>query len=165
MTLNEIMERLITFEGNENTANNISYTDEEIKIIEDNLLSELESKLDGYYKYINKTQSKINSRKNEMNDLRYHNTRDAAKIERLKSAVAYHMQNTMKVKLIEGDLHKFRLRKSTSTKITDENQVPDKYKNEITEIKIDKMKLKDDLKLGLDVDGATLVENFNLMLK
>ena len=45
-------------------------------------------------------------------------------------------------------------------------QLPSKYKKEVTEIKIDKKLILEDLKNGIEVEGATLKETtYSIILK
>ncbi|HHU6749870.1 TPA: siphovirus Gp157 family protein [Staphylococcus pseudintermedius] len=53
------------------------------------------------------------------------------------------------------------IRKSDSTQINDESAIPDKYKIEQAP-KIDKTQIKKDIKAGIDVAGASLVQNESL---
>ncbi|WP_214521824.1 siphovirus Gp157 family protein [Staphylococcus pseudintermedius] len=53
------------------------------------------------------------------------------------------------------------IRKSETTQIEDENVIPEKYKVEQAP-KIDKTQIKKDIKAGIEVAGASLVENENL---
>ncbi|EGQ3879060.1 siphovirus Gp157 family protein [Staphylococcus pseudintermedius] len=53
------------------------------------------------------------------------------------------------------------IRKSETTQIEDENVIPEKYKVEQAP-KIDKTQIKKDIKAGIEVAGASLVENESL---
>ncbi|EPE8671735.1 siphovirus Gp157 family protein [Staphylococcus pseudintermedius] len=53
------------------------------------------------------------------------------------------------------------IRKSETTQIEDENVIPEKYKVEQAP-KIDKTQIKKDIKAGIDVAGASIVENESL---
>lgn len=49
--------------------------------------------------------------------------------------------------------------------ILDEEKIPDNYKREKISIEIDKKKISEVLKLGIDVDGARLIQERKLVIK
>lgn len=64
---------------------------------------------------------------------------------------------------VELDVSTISFRKSTEVSIYDPDVVPSQYLK--VETCIDKQKIKDDLKMGIDVPGASLKENRNLQIK
>ena len=82
----------------------------------------------------------------------------------LKNYVAYAMETTGKDK-VETDLFKFSFRKSTAVEIFEEDKIPEDFKKQKVEIKIDKIELKKALQAGQEIEGAQLVERKNLQIK
>ena len=65
---------------------------------------------------------------------------------------------------IETDLYKFGTRKSKSVNILDEALIQEKYKVE-QPLKIDKKLITDDIKNGVEVAGAELIEKVSLSVR
>ncbi len=60
---------------------------------------------------------------------------------------------------------KISYRKSEKVEIEDLDRLSEEFKKSITTINPDKIAIKDALKQGLKVDGATLVESLNIQIK
>lgn len=73
----------------------------------------------------------------------------------------------MGYKKIETNLGNIVVAESTTTEIFDENLIPEKYKTkEVKEVvKISKNDIKKDIKNGLEVTGARLIQNDNIKIK
>jgi len=56
-------------------------------------------------------------------------------------------------------------RKSTSVNVLDVEKLPDEYKKTETTVSADKTELAKALKSGVEIEGATLVENQNIQIK
>ena len=56
-------------------------------------------------------------------------------------------------------------RQTQSVEITDEYSIPDKYLNVKTVSKPDKLKIKGDLKQGIKIPGATLIDSMKMKVK
>lgn len=130
------------------------YTDEEA----------LKNFVDQAFKIINAAQHVVKAREWEITSLKNLNDVDKNTIDNIKHTITQNMK-AAKVKKLIGETHKLTLRKSHSVDIHDESLIPDLYMTEKTVRKADKMKLKESLNLGLDIDGCRLVENQNLQLK
>lgn len=88
-------------------------------------------------------------------------------IERYKDYVKSNMQ-LLGIDKLETELGKISIAKSPlSVEIIDAEKVPNKYKNIVSEIKIDKQKIKEDFKAtGEIVDGVNIItDNTNLRIK
>ncbi|MBR5202899.1 MAG: siphovirus Gp157 family protein [Clostridia bacterium] len=59
----------------------------------------------------------------------------------------------------------FSFRKSTQVNIEDESKIPAQYTSVVTTIKVDKNSIKEALKNGEIVEGASLLENKKLQIK
>lgn len=82
--------------------------------------------------------------------------------ERLKEYIKFQMQNSGLTEL-QGNDYKFGLSKTKpSVVIQNEELIPDGYTHEVVTRKIDKDRIREDLALGIPVEGATLVESFSL---
>ncbi|EGQ3873786.1 siphovirus Gp157 family protein [Staphylococcus pseudintermedius] len=112
-------------------------------------------------------QKMILSLKGDINTLK---EREAALNKRRKSyenkikSLQNYMLDSMRFKgerKFKTEEFTYFIRKSDSTQIDDENAIPDKYKIEQAP-KINKTQIKKDIKAGIDVKGASLVENESL---
>lgn len=85
-------------------------------------------------------------------------------IEKLKDTIhnAMRMYDIDEIKLQNL---KINFRKSTSVSIMDENLIPEKYKTTKEVTSISKKEIADDLKAGVDVQGAYLSHNQNLQIR
>ena len=54
---------------------------------------------------------------------------------------------------------------STELKIVDESLIPDVYKKEVVEIKINKNDIKAAMKIGVTIEGAELIYKTNIQIK
>ena len=67
---------------------------------------------------------------------------------------------------IECDLFKIQFQKNPPrVEIRDEDQVPDEYKKVKTEVSLDKLKMRDEMKLGVVIPGVELVQSEKLVIK
>ena len=82
--------------------------------------------------------------------------------ERMKNALGFAMQNFGLDKLEVGT-HRLSFRKSEGVEITDENLIPDRFR--IVEVKINKASIKEELKAGNIITGATLETRKNLQIR
>ena len=72
--------------------------------------------------------------------------------------------------ILQGAVHnsarnKITWRKSDYVNITDETQIPQLYKTETVEIKVNKNDIRAAMKNGATIDGAELVEKMNIQIK
>lgn len=85
-------------------------------------------------------------------------------IERLKGTLTYAM-NLFEVPEIKTPLIKINFRKSESVEITNEAQLAEKFITTKTVITPDKKAIKEAIKAGEFVEGATISYNKNLQIK
>jgi hypothetical protein len=74
------------------------------------------------------------------------------------------MQNVW-IAEIKTELFKYSFRKSESVEIIDETKIWENYTQIIETKKIDKMKIKEDLKNWIEIDWVKLLQNKNLQFK
>lgn len=120
-----------------------------------------ENKVEGYIKVIKNLDADIEARKNEMDRLKKLNDADKAKKERMKATLEESMELTGHDR-VDTPLFKVSFRKSEAVEV-DDLLLPEAYK--VATYKPDKKRLKEDLKNGLEILGAELVERKNLSIR
>lgn len=123
--------------------------------------TDYENKVENYIKVIKNTEADIEARKNEIKRLTELNRADERKNERLKEALKDSMALTGHER-VDTPLFKVSFRKSEAVEV-DETVLPEAYK--VAAWKPDKKRLKEDLKNGLEIIGASLVERKNLSIR
>jgi hypothetical protein len=120
-----------------------------------------ENKVENYVKVIKNLDVDMEARKNEIERLRKLNDADNSKKERMKEAVKESMELTGHDR-VDTPLFKVSFRKSEAVEV-DDLLLPEAYK--VATYKPDKKRLKEDLKNGLEILGAELVERKNLSIR
>lgn len=120
-----------------------------------------ESKVENYVKVIKNTEADVEARKNEIKRLTELNRADERKNERLKEVLKESMDLTGHER-VDTSLFKVSFRKSEAVEV-DDLLLPEAYK--VATWKADKKRLKEDLKNGLEILGAELVERKNLSIR
>ena len=123
--------------------------------------TDYENKVENYVKVIKNTEANIEARKNEIKRLTELNRSDERKKERMKEVLKESVALTGHER-VDTPLFKVSFRKSQVVEVED-LLLPEGYK--IATYKPDKKRIKEDLKNGLDILGAKLVENQNLIIK
>lgn len=123
--------------------------------------TDYENKVENYIKVIKNTEADIEARKNEIKRLTELNRADERKNERMKEVLKESMALTGHER-VDTPLFKVSFRKSQAVEV-DETVLPESYK--VATWKPDKKRLKEDLKNGLEIIGATLVERKNLSIR
>lgn len=122
---------------------------------------DFENKVEGYIKVIKNLDADIEARKNEIDRLKKLNDADKSKKERMKTDLATSMELTGHER-VDTTLFKVSFRKSEAVEV-DDFLLPEAYK--VATWKADKKRLKEDLKNGLEILGAELVERKNLNIR
>lgn len=133
---------------------------EDVKDTLDSIREEQKRKYDFMQKMILSLKGDVNTLKERETSL---NKRRKSYENKIKSVQNY-MLDSMKYKgetKFKTEEFTYFIRKSETTQIEDENVIPDKYKTPQLP-KIDKTQIKKDLKSGIDVSGASLIENESL---
>lgn len=123
--------------------------------------TDYENKVENYIKVIKNIDADVEARKNEIKRLTELNRADERKNERLKEALKDSMALTGHER-VDTPLFKVSFRKSQAVEV-DETVLPEAYK--VATWKPDKKRLKEDLKNGLEIIGASLVERKNLSIR
>ena len=125
----------------------------------DALEGEIEDKADGYGRVIRQMEADAAALKVEEQRLTTRRKTVEANIERMKKAFQNAMTAVGKPK-IDTELFKFRIQKNPASVIIDEQyieNIPVEYLIE-QEPKLDKAKIKEDLKAGKNLDGIAHLE-------
>ena len=123
--------------------------------------SDYENKVENYIKVMKNLDADIEARKNEIKRLTELNKADEKKKDHLKETLTTSMTLTGHER-VDTPLFKVSFRKSQAVEV-DETVLPEAYK--VATWKPDKKRLKEDLKNGLEIVGATLVERKNLSIR
>ncbi|MVX58192.1 hypothetical protein E5983_00695 [Streptococcus danieliae] len=125
----------------------------------------IELKADNIARLILDIEGMMEARKKEMERLKMANRIDENKIKRLKSYLQDAMERSDKRKF-KTELFSFNIRKNApSLLVESEENIPDEYFKEKTEIKLDKRELLADVKEGLIVDGVSLQRTESLVIR
>lgn len=123
--------------------------------------TDYENKVENYIKVIKNTEADVEARKNEIKRLTELNRSDERKNERMKEILKESMALTGHER-VDTSLFKVSFRKSEAVEV-DDLLLPEAYK--VATYKPDKKRLKEDLKNGLEILGAELVERKNLSIR
>ena len=123
--------------------------------------SDYENKVENYIKVMKNLEADIEARKAEINRLTGLNKADEKKKDHLKETLSASMQLTGHER-VDTPLFKVSFRKSEAVEV-DDLLLPEAYK--VATWKADKKRLKEDLKNGLEILGAELVERKNLSIR
>ncbi|ASN72680.1 hypothetical protein 3S16_3 [uncultured Caudovirales phage] len=123
--------------------------------------TDYEEKVENYIKVMKNLEADVEARKAEIKRLTELNKADEKKKDHLKETLSTSMQLTGHER-VDTPLFKVSFRKSQAVEV-DETVLPESYK--VATWKPDKKRLKEDLKNGLEIIGATLVERKNLSIR
>lgn len=123
--------------------------------------TDYENKVENYIKVIKNTEADVEARKNGIERLTELNKADKRKNERMKEVLKESMALTGHER-VDTTLFKVSFRKSEAVEV-DDLLLPEAYK--VATYKPDKKRLKEDLKNGLEILGAELVERKNLSIR
>lgn len=123
--------------------------------------TEYETKVENYIKVMKNIDADVEARKAEIKRLTELNKADEKKKDHLKDTLSTSMNMTGHER-VDTPLFKVSFRKSQAVEV-DETVLPEAYK--VATWKPDKKRLKEDLKNGLEIIGASLVERKNLSIR
>lgn len=123
--------------------------------------TEYETKVENYIKVMKNIDADVEARKAEIKRLTELNKADEKKKDHLKDTLSASM-NAIGHERVDTPLFKVSFRKSQAVEV-DETVLPEAYK--VATWKPDKKRLKEDLKNGLEIIGASLVERKNLSIR
>ncbi|UNB47637.1 siphovirus Gp157 family protein [Staphylococcus coagulans] len=133
---------------------------DDVKDTLDAIQDEQKRKYDAMQKMILSLKGDINTLKERETALSKRRKSYENKIKSLQNYMLDSMKYKGETKFKTEEFTYF-IRKSDSTQIDDENAIPDKYKV-VQAPKINRTQIKKDIKAGVDVAGASLVENESL---
>lgn len=151
-----------------NVLNNIEFDEETGEILNleelENMEAAFEEKTEAVALFIKEQNALAEAIKAEEKSLYERRKRMENKSERLKTYLA---QSLLEVGRDNFETPRCRLsfKKSTSVEIADESLLPKEYLKETITYKPDKTLIKEDIKNGVIVDGASLIEKRNLQIK
>ena len=123
--------------------------------------TEYETKVENYIKVMKNIDADVEARKAEIKRLTELNKADEKKKDHLKDTLSASMNMTGHER-VDTPLFKVSFRKSEAVEV-DDLLLPESYK--VATYKPDKKRLKEDLKNGLEIWGAELVERKNLSIR
>lgn len=123
--------------------------------------TEYETKVENYIKVMKNIEADVEARKNEIKRLMELNKADEKKKDHLKDTLSASMILTGHER-VDTPLFKVSFRKSEAVEV-DDLLLPEAYK--VATWKADKKRLKEDLKNGLEIIGASLIERKNLSIR
>ena len=123
--------------------------------------TDYEMKVENYIKVMKNIDADVEARKAEIKRLTELNKADERKKDHLKDTLSASMNMTGHER-VDTPLFKVSFRKSQAVEV-DETVLPEAYK--VATWKPDKKRLKEDLKNGLEIIGASLVERKNLSIR
>lgn len=125
---------------------------------------QLQAKAIDYCYVIKNLESDSEAIDNEIKRLKaMKETKDKA-IDRMKEAVRTAMLSAG-IDKIESSLFKLSLRRSEAVEVVNIDQLPESLVTVKKTVSADKVKIKEAIKAGQNVEGANLIENYNLQIK
>ena len=121
----------------------------------------LPEKVDGYHHILSRLEAEMEYFKAKADELYAASKVISNARDRIKEHIKFKMQE-QGLSSLEGLDFKFTLSKSKPKVVVQEELIPKEYTREVTEIKIDKDRISEDLKLGIPVPGAHLEDVFAL---
>jgi hypothetical protein len=125
---------------------------------------QLQTKAGNYAKVIANIQSDSDAIDNEIKRLKEMKESKDRAINRLKDAVKNAMLISA-IEKIESPLFKLSLRRSESIEVNVVEALPENYITRKVVLSADKLSIKEAIKRGETINGARIVENFNLQIK
>ena len=125
---------------------------------------ELSDKSMNYAKVIRNKEADSDAIDNEIKRLKAMKESNDRVIDRMKDAVRNAMLASA-IDKIESSLFKLSLRRSEAVEVVNIDQLPESLTVVKKMVSADKVKIKEAIKNGILVEGAVIVENFNLTIK
>lgn len=122
------------------------------------------NKSENYVKYINSLESENLIIENEIKRLTKLKKSNENKVKFLKTNLLNGMEMMAKNK-IDFPTFKLSIRNSKAVNINESDLIPEKFKNEVTEIKIDKKLIKTALENGENIPGASMEIRKNINIR
>lgn len=130
----------------------------------DGINDAIDDKAENTAKVIRELEGDINTLTSEIQRLNERKTALSNNVKRIKEYLQNEMEKVGKTK-IKGELFNVRIQNNPSgVYVEDERKIPRDYFNE-QEPKLDKARLKNELKSGVEIDGAELRQKRSLRIK
>lgn len=137
-------------------------TEDVIKVL-DGIKDEFDKKAENTVKVIRNFEADIQALRDEEKRLADKRRSLEKKKKDLKEYLYFNMER-MQVRKINAGIFDINIQKNPqSIKILDEATIPDKYK--VASYKLDKKTLKDDIKNGVEIEGAQLVQTEGIRIR
>lgn len=130
----------------------------------DELAGQEADKVDAFGQFLRLEQARIESARHEANRLAKKAKTAAERIAWLKHKYLCTMQ-TNGLKKVQGSAYTLSIREADSVDVTDVAALPDMYLRRKESVEPDKAMLKEALKGGLEIPGATLVKTSSLQIR
>ncbi len=122
---------------------------------------ERDVKIENIALFIKNLNADIKALKEEETNLAERRKSKENKVEQLKN----YLTSVLDLVPFESARAKISFRKSVAVNILDETRIPSEYTKTETVVKVDKKAIGDALKVGIEIDGAELVQNQNIQIK
>lgn len=164
LKLYEITNEFMKLLNNKDTED---LTEEEVEQIGLQLVEALQTKSTNIIAYYQEQNTILNAIEEQIKRLTEYKRITKNKIDRYKEYVKTNME-ALGIDKIQNELGTLQIAKSPiSVEIVDPEKVPEEYKQEVTEVKILKDKIKNDFKAtGEIIDGVRIItDNTNLRIR
>ena len=153
----EIFENIEAYCSENETDVLPDYLVEQLQISED----EMSDKLQNYFFLIKQLKGQVDTIKQHVSQMSQKRKAIENRIETLKTYVGqsvslFGQENKSGNKFYKHDLFKVTATPSTAVQIVDEALIPEEYKREVYQVKIDKTAIKKALQSGENIDGAVI---------
>lgn len=137
---------------------------EQIEELKSEIDKQIVKKSNGIVYFIREREMTVDSINSEIKRLQSLKKNYENKTKRFKEYVTYSLEKLGLTK-VETPMGILSLRKSSSVNVIDEGKLDMKYMKEKIEFTVDKTKIKKDIKNGVAVNGAYIVDKNNLQIK
>lgn len=175
-SLYEIDQRLLNLQyyGVDSETGEVATTEEDFIRMFEEIHMDMETKFVNTACFIKNLRSDIEDFKAEEAKLKKRRQAKENLANRLEKSmdtvIKHHLYNvdeefdTVNKWVLDKPQARLSYRKSTKLDIYDEAKLSDDYKTTVETVKIDTDKIKQDIKNGVEVDGAQIVKNLNLQI-
>lgn len=141
-------------------------SNEEVNVMLDGLEGKIEEKIENTVKVMKTIESDCASIDAEIQRLMNRKTVMGNNVQSLKNNIEMTMRN-LDIQQIKGTLHTIGFKKNPpKLNVVNESNIPYEFYNEpVVEPKLDRKKLLDALKAGLEVEGVSIVQETSLTIK
>lgn len=124
----------------------------------------IDENIDNLTRYNIKLQSQLNECEMYRNQIEEHKKRIERKIKRLNDFIV-NVMNIINKEKLSGNTSEIKSSKSSYVDIYDINKIPEQYITKTIKFNPDKNKIKEDIKKGLEIDGAKIGTRNKIIFK